>query len=207
LRPSLRFLIERRRRDDAKWTDRTGEDRAPVLFPVVPSLCFHTVFLAKRTDWTDWTGIAGGCSVRIGSACTSSHEGTRHGSNKHAAAGRDPSAFAVSTISKSGPDDCGKPHRPIAPRIAGKPPGRSRVLRRDQVQNRSARVCAAPGSRRDQPDRHGRRPTFLLSSTASLETRRRLRWVTAWTTALRPMHEPASREGRLVLRWRDIHRP
>jgi hypothetical protein len=27
------------------------------------------------------------------------------------------------------------------------------------------------------------------------------------TTAVRRKHEPASREGRLILRWRGIHRP
>jgi hypothetical protein len=60
--------------DDAKWTDRTGSDIAPVLFSVVPSLCFHFVFLAKRTDWTDRTGIAVGCSVRTTPSCFSSRE-------------------------------------------------------------------------------------------------------------------------------------
>jgi len=59
------------RPDGAKWTDRTEKDSAPVLFSVVPSLCFHIVFLGKWTDRTDWTGITGGCSARTAASCIS----------------------------------------------------------------------------------------------------------------------------------------
>jgi hypothetical protein len=59
-----RAAVPRLRPDGAKWTVRIGEDSAPVLFSVVPSLCFHIVFLGKwtdRTDRTDRTGITSGC--------------------------------------------------------------------------------------------------------------------------------------------------
>jgi hypothetical protein len=60
--------------DGAKRTDRTEEDSAPVLFAVVPSLCFHIVFLAEWTDWTDRTGITSGRGVRTAASCISSRE-------------------------------------------------------------------------------------------------------------------------------------
>jgi hypothetical protein len=57
----------------------------------------------------------------------------RCSADKHAVAVAIPSAFAVSTISKSGPGDCSKPHRSSAPTLAPKPPGRLRVLCRYQA--------------------------------------------------------------------------
>jgi len=81
--------------DDAKWTNRTGEDSAPVLFSVMPSLCFHIVFLAKRTDWTDLTGITVGCSVRT--ATSSILRRLPH----DAAAARDAAAVAIPALSQS----------------------------------------------------------------------------------------------------------
>jgi hypothetical protein len=148
------FFIERAQ-NDAKWTDRTGEDSAPVLFSVVPSLCFHTVFLAKRTDWTDVTGITAGCSGRTAAPGIFRVSHTmlqRQGMQPRIA---NPALSQSQQFQRADRAICVTPHRSIALTIARKPPtdrvyfavsGHAEAIRlqrvRPQVKFRQARSIA-----------------------------------------------------------------
>jgi len=150
--------------------DRDGT--ASVPFPVAPSLCFHTVFLAHGTDGTGMGQRPGpisgsakplfpycffgkmrpmGPGLPPDAACAPQYRAffarvtmrQRHGMQPRSTI----SVLSQSQqFSKSGPNDCGKPQPSIAPTIARKPWARSHVLRRYQAHEpiRPERTSPAP---------------------------------------------------------------